>query len=258
MSTTFGGRGRKRLNRVFDVIGFVYPDYCYLAWKQGKKRKTTTSVTTGTPKSKKIKVLTHRPRHIETTEVPKLIEGSYCASEPWRPAPIEARAKPAEEPESKKSTEKPKALSPLQRMELSKVSKIPATTPKRRRMASVLDVVMESTKALTPSSSEAPSAEGESIKKSVEAGIAQAVVEAGPSVPAEARPLETAKEGAETRPSDAAKGPLMLGKESATEVSESPSPGAPTKELEFIVCHASGGKLSKEQIAEAQHYARDL
>jgi hypothetical protein len=29
MTAGFGGRGKKRLNRVFDVIGFVYPDYCY-------------------------------------------------------------------------------------------------------------------------------------------------------------------------------------------------------------------------------------
>jgi hypothetical protein len=29
MITAFGGRGKKRLNRVFDVIGFVYLDYCY-------------------------------------------------------------------------------------------------------------------------------------------------------------------------------------------------------------------------------------
>jgi hypothetical protein len=35
----FGGRGKKRLNRVFDVIGFVYPDYCYPSRKQEKKRK---------------------------------------------------------------------------------------------------------------------------------------------------------------------------------------------------------------------------
>jgi hypothetical protein len=26
---TFGARGKKRLNRVFDVIGFIYPDYCF-------------------------------------------------------------------------------------------------------------------------------------------------------------------------------------------------------------------------------------
>jgi hypothetical protein len=39
MNTAFGARGNKRLNRVFDVIGFVYPDYYFLARKQGVKRK---------------------------------------------------------------------------------------------------------------------------------------------------------------------------------------------------------------------------
>jgi hypothetical protein len=29
MTMAFGGRGKKRINMVFDVIGFVYPDYCY-------------------------------------------------------------------------------------------------------------------------------------------------------------------------------------------------------------------------------------
>jgi hypothetical protein len=45
MTTAFGARGKKRLNRVFDVIGFVYPDYCYPLRKQGKKRKAATSTT---------------------------------------------------------------------------------------------------------------------------------------------------------------------------------------------------------------------
>jgi hypothetical protein len=44
MTVAFRGRGKKRLNRVFDVIGFVYPDYCYPSQKQGKKRKADTSV----------------------------------------------------------------------------------------------------------------------------------------------------------------------------------------------------------------------
>jgi hypothetical protein len=39
MTLAFEGRGKKRLNRVIDVIGFVYPDYSYLSRKQGKKRK---------------------------------------------------------------------------------------------------------------------------------------------------------------------------------------------------------------------------
>lgn len=29
LTLAFGGRGKKRFNRVFDVIGFVYPDYIY-------------------------------------------------------------------------------------------------------------------------------------------------------------------------------------------------------------------------------------
>jgi hypothetical protein len=50
MTTAFGGWGKKRLNRVFDVIRFMYPDYCYPARRQGKKRKTATSATSSTPK----------------------------------------------------------------------------------------------------------------------------------------------------------------------------------------------------------------
>ena len=29
MTVAFGARGKKRLNRVVDVIGFVYSDYCF-------------------------------------------------------------------------------------------------------------------------------------------------------------------------------------------------------------------------------------
>jgi hypothetical protein len=31
MTVAFGARGKRRLNRVFDVIGFVYPDYYFPA-----------------------------------------------------------------------------------------------------------------------------------------------------------------------------------------------------------------------------------
>jgi hypothetical protein len=40
LSVAFSGRGKKRLNIVFDAIGFVYPDYRYPLRGQGKKRKT--------------------------------------------------------------------------------------------------------------------------------------------------------------------------------------------------------------------------
>jgi hypothetical protein len=38
LSAAFGGPCKKRLNRVFDAVGFVYPDYHYPLRGQGKKR----------------------------------------------------------------------------------------------------------------------------------------------------------------------------------------------------------------------------
>jgi hypothetical protein len=38
LSAAFEGRGKKRLNRVFDAIGFVYPDYRY-PLRKGKRGK---------------------------------------------------------------------------------------------------------------------------------------------------------------------------------------------------------------------------
>jgi hypothetical protein len=139
----------------------------------------------------------------------------------------------------------------LQEIELSKVEKIASVTPKRRRMASVLEAVIESVKVSTPAST--PTAEGKIVKGSAEAGTAQAAVEAGPSTPAEARPSGVTEESAEARPSEATEGPSMLRKEGATEESEFPALGAPSEELDFNVCHASGknyqmSKLPKRSI----------
>jgi hypothetical protein len=53
LSSSFGGRSKKRLNRVFNAIGFVYPDYCYPLQKQGKKRKVAASAISAAPKGKK-------------------------------------------------------------------------------------------------------------------------------------------------------------------------------------------------------------
>jgi hypothetical protein len=57
-------------------------------------------------------------------------------------------------------------------MELSKLSNIPTTTPWKRRMASVLDAVMEYVKTSTPASAEAPRTEAKVSKKSDEAEMA--------------------------------------------------------------------------------------
>jgi hypothetical protein len=83
LSAAFKGRGKKRLNRVFDVIGFMYPDYRYPPRGQEKKRKVVVSniQIDPAPKSKKMKVLTHRPRYIEPAVVPDFGAGSSSAVE---------------------------------------------------------------------------------------------------------------------------------------------------------------------------------
>jgi hypothetical protein len=71
----------------------------------------------------------------------------------------------------------PEIMSPPAEADLSKMQKNSTATPKKRRMASVLDVVIETTKALSP----AP-------KKIAEPMKVQAEAEAGPSVPTETKP----------------------------------------------------------------------
>jgi hypothetical protein len=64
MNIAFGARGKKRLNRLFDVIGFVYPYYCFPARKQGTKRKIASTTPSTTPKPKKMEVVTHHRSRI--------------------------------------------------------------------------------------------------------------------------------------------------------------------------------------------------
>jgi hypothetical protein len=53
MYTAFGARGKRRLNRVFDAIGFVYPDYRFPARKRGLKRKNALGASSVTTKQKR-------------------------------------------------------------------------------------------------------------------------------------------------------------------------------------------------------------
>ena len=103
-------------------------------------------------------------------------------------------------------------------------------------MTSVLDAVMESTRALTP----APA------KKVVEATTARVEAEARPSVPTEAEPAGTEQES-----SDAG---LALEKKDAPEKVKSPTLEERSEYLNFIIRHASGKRLSEEEITEATHY----
>jgi hypothetical protein len=87
LSAAFGGQGKKRLNKVFDAIGFVYLDYHYPLRRKGKKRKDAALATTAVPKGKKMKVLTHMPRYIEPVVAPKFGEGTSSTVEGKQVAP---------------------------------------------------------------------------------------------------------------------------------------------------------------------------
>jgi hypothetical protein len=137
----------------------------------------------------------------------------------------------------------PEILNPPAKAELPKVQKAPAATPKRRRMASVLDAVMESTKALSP----APT------KKIAEAVKVQAKAEAGLLAPLEMKDI-TPEDKADQQTSDTD----MAAGQDMTEKEKSPTPEAPAEDVDYIVRHASGKKLPEEEILEARHCAQKL
>jgi hypothetical protein len=64
--------------------------------------------------------------------------------------PVEDKVVKAEEPKVEEIIRMPKILSPPIEAKMPKVQKTSAATPKRRRMANVLDVVLETTKVLSP------------------------------------------------------------------------------------------------------------
>jgi hypothetical protein len=117
---------------------------------------------------------------------------------------------------------------------------------------------MESTKVLTPASTEVPSMSEKNIKETAQAVVTRVEAKAGPSVPAETGPAYFVEKDTEQGPLDAAKAPLPLEEERTSKESEFPAAEASTEGLEFIVRHAAGKKLSEEQVAEARQYAKDL
>jgi hypothetical protein len=128
LSAAFRGRKKKRLNRVFDAIGFVYPDYHYPV--RGQKRKNTSSAKETAsaapselaPKRKRVKVLTHRPRYIELAIVPEFAGETSSAPEAKESTLLPGVKELAEVPVTEK-LEEPKT--PL--LEIKELAKVPAT-----------------------------------------------------------------------------------------------------------------------------------
>jgi hypothetical protein len=259
------------MNRVFDAIGFVYLDYRYPLRGQGEKRKAAASAAPvePAPKGKKMKVLTHRPRYIEPAAIPEFSEGASSATKTKETIPPAHRTEePAIMPklplvelvETKADKDKaegskieeiakmPEILSPSIEAIVPKTHKNFATTPKRRRMAIVLDVVLEIAKSLSSTPRKITKAlkaqpKAETKQAEVDAITTQVETEAGPSEPAGTEPVETEEKVAE---------------KIASEKVEAAATEASKESIDYIIRHASGKRLSQEEKLEALHYAQKL
>jgi hypothetical protein len=262
LSAAFGGRKKKRLNRVFDAIGFMYPDYRYPL--KGQKRKSATSgkgdasvaLCESAPKRKKVKVLTHQPRFIEPTTVPEFGGETSTATEAKGPALTQKNEEPAMMLKANNikgiEAEKTKILevtSPSAGMIVSKAQKDLTATPKRKRMVNVLDVLetIKSSSTTPKKTTEASKTQIETKTSKDEAAKSQTEAEAGPSELAKEKSLEI---GEETK--------KEATKQILPEKTLSSTPEASSRVPDYIVRHALGKRLSEEEKREAQYYAQKL
>jgi hypothetical protein len=262
LSAAFGGRKKKRLNRVFDAIGFVYPDYRYPL--RGQKRKGVApmkDIASAAPsesalKRKKMKVLTHRPRFIETATVPGFGGEASSANKAKETALMQKTEGLATtpkvplvklgEPEVKK-TKLSEITSPSAEVSVPKAQKDLAITPKRKRMVHVLDVLEEIKISSSTSGkiAEASKTQVDINQIEAEAVESHAEPEAGPSEPAKKKSLEkeTKKDTSE---------------QLLSEQTGAPIPEAYSEASDYILRHASGKKLTEKEKQEAQFYAQKL
>jgi hypothetical protein len=149
--------------------------------------------------------------------------------------PAEAIADPTRVPESEKVAEKVPEQPKMMVTALPKLS-ITKGTLRKRRMASVLEAVLESMKTPPPSSIEASGGKTED---------ATVMITASTSAHAEAGPSKTTLED--------------LAEESLPGKASAIAPETTSKiDLNFIVRHALGKQLLAEQVAETEHYAKEL
>jgi hypothetical protein len=117
-------------------------------------------------------------------------------------------------------------------------------TPKRKRMVNVLDVLETIKSSSTTPKRIVETSEVQIETLGAEASKHQVETEAGPSEPAKVKSLEA--EETETAEQ-------ILAEETSTA-----APEASSEVLDYIVRHASGKRLSEEEIFEANHYAREM
>jgi hypothetical protein len=160
----------------------------------------------------------------ERMEIVEHAEAIPLASKTIPIVAVEASVDPVVETEAKssKAEEHPKLLSPPTMTGLSKLTTATTMTPRKRRMTSVLDAILKSTKMLTPVTTEASDDKIENVREVVAASASPIHVEAGPLG---AKPVELAKESPSEKPT-------------------SPIPDAPSQGDLKIYCSTCFGKTT--------------
>jgi hypothetical protein len=103
-------------------------------------------------------------------------------------------------------------------------------------MANVLEAILRPSKVVTPTATKVSKDKSEELKKASESIVFYCVE----TEPSESRPIEQVSESLSQKVSSSILEAVLL------------------DDFEFIIRHASGKQLTKKQIAEAQHYGKDL
>jgi hypothetical protein len=162
------------------------------------------------------------------------------------PSSTQLISSPTEEDNAEKpnieETKTLEILIPSSEVTVPKEQKSSAATPKRRRMANVLDM-LETVKTLnsTPSKKIAEASKAqtktETEQAEIEAAVIQAGTKAGPLEPVEIKPAEIEEKATEEK---------ATGQISPEKVA-TPAPEALKESIDYIIRHASGKVVSKEE-----------
>jgi hypothetical protein len=227
---------------------------------EGRKKGTTSAKEEAAaapsepaPKRKRIKVLTHRPRYIEPASVPEFTGDTSSATEAAEPTLLSEVAEMAEAKGSIEGAKISEILSPSVEIEVARIKKGPTVTPKRKRMVNVLDVLETIKLPSTTPKKTAEISEALAEVSVAEAPKQQTGVESGPSEPTKAIPSE-----AEEVKIAKATEELKMSEPASVEEIDTAVPEASSKTYDYIMRHASGKKLSEEEVFEANHNAKEL
>jgi hypothetical protein len=183
-----------------------------------------------------VKVLTHRPRYIETATLPEFGGETSSANEAKETTLMQKTEESATTPKALlpklgepevERTKISEITSPSAEVTVPKAQKDLTVTPKRKRMVHILDVLEE---IKTSSSTRGKTAEASKTQvetKQTEAEVAKshAKPEAGPSEPAKKKSLEIGDKETKRETSE-----QLLSEETAT-----PTPEASSKDPDYIL-----------------------